>query len=136
MSLGISSQYKDIADKIVAKYGTAFSQIDTDQILFLNEDEKSPKKYADIGVVRSPYTFITNYKFILTVYEPNIIGMTPAQINLLIMHELLHIDDDFEGLLKHDIQDFKFIVATYGVNWDTDPNLPDILADDTEESTK
>ena len=38
MSLGISSQYKDIADKIVAKYGTAFSQIDTDQILFLNED--------------------------------------------------------------------------------------------------
>ena len=61
--------------------------------------------------------------------------MTPAQINLLIMHELLHIDDDFEGLLKHDIQDFKFIVATYGVNWDTDQNLPDILADDTEEST-
>lgn len=133
MALQISNQYKDIADQIVAKFQTAFGQIDTNEILFLGEDSKAPKgTYADIRIVKSPYTFITNYKFILTVYEPNTIGMTPAQVNLLIMHELLHIDADFEKLVKHTIQDFSELVSIYGIDWDTNPSVVDPLASDEE----
>lgn len=128
MALGISQAYKDIAEKLINKYPVSFAQIDIDQVLFLAEDEKAPKKYADITLVKSPYTFITNYKFIITVYEPKTLGMTPPQINLLVMHELMHIDEDFEKLVKHNLEDFSELVSIYGCAWDTDPNVIDPLA--------
>lgn len=127
MALKISTKYRDIAEQLVNKYGVAFGHIDVDSILFLAEDSKAPKKYADIQIVKSPYTFITNYKFIMTVYEPNVIAMNEAQTNLLVMHELMHINDDFDGLVKHDLEDFSGMVSKYGINWDTDPNVEDPL---------
>lgn len=127
MALKISNEYREIAEQIVDKYNVAFGHIDIDSILFLSEDSKAPKKYADIQMVKSPYTFITNYKFIMTVYEPKVIAMNDAQRNLLIMHELMHINDDFDGLVKHDLEDFSSLVATYGISWDTDPNVKNPL---------
>ena len=127
MALKISSQYRDIASKIVDRYNVAFGHIDVDSILFLTEDSKAPKKYADIQLVKAPYTFITNYKFIMTVYEPKVIAMNDAQRNLLVMHELMHISDDFDKLVKHDLEDFSSLIATYGLNWDTNPNVKDPL---------
>ena len=127
MALKINQTYKDIADQLIAKYPQNFAQIDSDQILFLEEDEKSPRKYADIRIVKPPYTFVTNYKFILTVYSPKTIAMTQAQINILIMHELMHIDDNFEKLVDHDIQDFVGICSIYGLDWDVNPNVQDPL---------
>ena len=45
MALQISTVYKDIADKIINKFPVAFSQIELDKVLFLEETQKSPKKY-------------------------------------------------------------------------------------------
>lgn len=127
MALKISSQYRDIASKIVDRYNVAFGHIDVDSILFLTEDSKAPKKYADIQLVKAPYTFITNYKFIMTVYEPKVIAMNDAQRNLLVMHKLMHINPDFDGLIKHNLEDFSELISVYGLNWDTNPNVKDPL---------
>ena len=127
MALKINQVYQDIADQLINKYQTTLGHIDTSQILFLEEDEKAPKKYADIQIVKSPYTFLTNYKFIMTIYSPKTIGMTDAQLHVLIMHELFHIDENFEKLVKHDCEDFSVILSTYGIDWDTNPNTPDPL---------
>jgi hypothetical protein len=127
MALKINQTYKDIADALIAKYPQNFGQIDTDQILFLCEDEKSPAKYAEIQKVKSPYTFVTSYKFIMIVYSPKTIAMTQAQINLLIMHELCHIDQDFEKLVKHDLEDFVSLCSIYGCDWDVNPMVKDPL---------
>lgn len=128
MALKISTKYRDIAEKIIDQYNVAFGHIDIDSILFLEEDSRAPKKYADIQMVKSPYTFITNYKFILTVYEPKTIAMNDSQKNILIMHELMHINDDFDGLVKHNLEDFSEIVSKYGVDWDTNPTVKDPLS--------
>lgn len=133
MALKISTKYRDIAEEIVNRYSVAFGHIDVDSILFLSEDSKAPKKYASIQIVKEPYTFITNYKFIMTVYEPNTIAMNDAQLNILIMHELMHVNDDFDGLVKHNLEDFSEIVSVYGLGWDTNPNVVDPLAVTEEE---
>lgn len=127
MALELSDEYKDIAKRIIDKYPTNFGNFDINKILFLKETTKSPKKYADVRKVQSPYTFMTSMKFIITVYEPCIVQMNEAQLHLLMLHELMHIDDDFEKLKKHDLEDFKVIISKYGATWDIDPNLPDIL---------
>ena len=63
----------------------------------------------------------------MTVYSPKTIGMTDAQLHLLIMHELFHIDENFEKLVKHDCEDFSAIVKIYGCDWDINPNVIDPL---------
>ncbi len=134
MALEISQEYKDIAEGLIDKFPIALGHIDIDYILFLSEDEKTPKKYAEIRKIGSPYDFITEYKFIITVYEQVCANMNDAQKVMLIYHELLHIDNDFNKLKRHNLQDFKEICLVYGCAWDVDPNLPNILEDDDDPS--
>lgn len=132
MALELANEYKDIAQRIINKYPENFGNFDINQILFLRETSKAPKKYAEVRKVQPPYTFMTSMKFIMTVYEPCVMSMSEAQLHLLILHELMHIDDDFVKLRKHDLEDFKSIIAIYGPNWDIDNNLPDILDEEDE----
>ena len=132
MALELADEYKNIAQKLINKYSEYFENFEIDKILFLKETSKSPKKYAEVKKVAAPYTFMTSMKFIMTVYEPCIVSMSDAQIHLLIMHELMHIDDDFVKLKKHDLEDFKVLISKYGKNWDIDPSLEDILDEEDE----
>ncbi len=36
---------------------------------------------------------------------------------IVLTHELGHIDADMEGLVKHDLEEFKFIADSYGTHW-------------------
>ena len=135
MALEFGNEYKDIAQKIINKYPQNFGNFDINKIMFLRETSKSPNKYAETRKVTSPYNFITSVKFIITIYEPCICQMTDAQLHLLILHELMHIDEDFDKLVKHDLEDFKVLVSKYGPAWDIDPNLEDILDEEDKIQT-
>jgi predicted metallopeptidase len=133
MSLELTNEYKDIAEKLQQKFPVNFDYLDFDKILFLVETEKVPKgKYAECRKVMAPYNFLTEYKFIITFYEGNMIGLTEAQKVMVVFHELFHIDTDFEKIRKHDIEDFREVIMKAGNNpfWDIDPNLGNILDDD------
>ena len=129
-----ATEYQEIAEKLIDKYVVAFGNIVLDEVLFLKEEEKSPKgKYADTRIVRAPYTYFSDYKFIITFYENNMLSMTEAQKVLLVYHELLHIDPSFSKLVSHDIQDFRILISKYGSCWDIDPNLPNILEEEDKD---
>lgn len=130
--LQISTKYKEIAEKLIDKFPVCFGHLELDKILFLEESQKNPSKFADIRNVGTPWNFITSYKFIITFYEPKMIGLTEAQQVIVVEHELLHIDEDFSKLNKHDIQDFRIIASKYGLNWDIDPNVKNPLNDESE----
>jgi predicted metallopeptidase len=132
MALEQSQDWTEIADAIISKYPVAMGHIEIDKVLFLAETEKTPKKYADTRKVAYPFDFLTEYKYIIIFYENNTQAMSDAQRHMLCFHELLHIDADFEKIRKHDIEDFRELISRYGINWDIDPNLVDILDDDVE----
>ncbi|MNC00864.1 hypothetical protein D3C81_760850 [compost metagenome] len=132
MALSMGTDWEEIAEKLVDKFQVAFSHIELDKVLFLSENEKTPKKYADVRNVGYPWNFITEYKYIMVFYENNTQPMTDSQRHMLVYHELLHIDESFEKVKKHDIEDFRVLVGRFGVNWDIDPNLQDILDDEID----
>lgn len=134
MALVKGKEYEEIANKLIDRYTVAFGHIEMDRVLFLKEDEKTPKgKFAETRIVRAPYTYFSDYKFIITFYENNVIAMTEAQKVLLVYHELLHIDPSFSKLVNHDINDFRILLSKFGINWDIDPNLPNILEDEDKD---
>jgi predicted metallopeptidase len=135
MALEQAPEYREIANKLIDKYPVAYSHIELDKILFLKELDKTPKKYADIRKVGYVYDFITEYKFVMVVYEQVIAGFDDAHKAMLIHHELMHIDESFNKLRKHNIQDFVEIVAKYGCDWAANPNLPNILEDEDKPTS-
>ena len=70
----------------------------------------------------------------MTVYERNIVEMSDAQLHALVFHELLHIDETFTKIVKHDLEDFKVIIDVLGTDWDTNPDVKDILDGSNEDT--
>lgn len=132
MGLQSSTYWQETADALINKFDIAFSHIEIDKVLFLSESEKTPKKYADTKAVSYPYTYLTDYKFYIVFYENNIQAMTEEQKKVLCFEQLLHIDENFTKIRTYDIKTFREFIGRWGLNWDIDPNLPDILSDDVD----
>ena len=62
--------------------------------------------------------------FTITVFEPNVAGMTDEQIRILLLHELMHVGvetnkdgEEVYRCLPHDLEDFRAIVDAFGADW-------------------
>jgi len=52
----------------------------------------------------------------------------------VLLHELLHVHAEIEKMVKHDLECFKILVKTGGVNWavSDEKDLPNLLTDDVK----
>lgn len=74
--------------------------------------------------VQEKYKWAIPCDFTITVFEPNIQGLSDEQLRMLVHHELLHIgiryDADGEEVYSinpHTLEDFKLIIDLYGTDW-------------------
>ena len=66
--------------------------------------------------------------FCIVIYKERLHGFTTEQLRILIFHELLHIgvkEDSETGQVtlfsaKHDLEDFRYIIDTFGADWSDD----------------
>ena len=121
---------KDIAEEMIEKV-PEFECIREAQprIAFLMSNQKKKSRgvlvYGDCEKVKPKMQAFTNFDYIITFYEKNIEHLDSDQIEILMMHELYHIDCSREedgsltcNVRPHDIQEFSFISDKYGVAWD------------------
>lgn len=62
--------------------------------------------------------------FAITVFEPNVAGMSELQLRILLYHELLHVGistnkdgDEVYRCVPHDLEDFRAVVDAFGADW-------------------
>lgn len=62
--------------------------------------------------------------FAITVFEPNVVGMSDLQLRILVYHELLHVGvatnkdgDEVYRTVPHDLEDFRSILEAFGADW-------------------
>lgn len=99
------------------------------------KDGKERLVYGQCEKVQPKNKWAIDYDFTITLYRPNILGMSEEQVKVLLFHELLHvgIDRDKDGgevysIRKHDLSDFRVIVEKYGPNWATGPKDGNLFA--------
>lgn len=89
--------------------------------------------------------FDIRYMIVLNDVAIDDIGVDkPRMERIVLHHELLHISDDMEGNIQHDIQDFVWIIDRYGPHWtqgivevkDKDKDKEDEFADDFVKKMK
>ena len=94
-------------------------------VLNCDQAKKSEERlvFADIKPVSEQYKALCEFDYILTVYEQNAALLSPEQFNILLEHELRHIDIKNTtkgivfGTVGHDFEDFYAIVDKYGMEW-------------------
>lgn len=124
----ISEKYTEIGERLIRekKELSQIAESDVD-IIFLESDaeKKSGGKIVNGQCEKVPdkYKWAVPCDFTITVFQPNVERFTDKQIEILLLHELLHVGIEKDGneekyfVVPHDIEDFELIITQYGMSW-------------------
>lgn len=126
----INDNYRRIAEQLIdTETELAYIKGSDVQITYLESDanKKADKEKVVLGEcekVAAKNKWAITSDFTITLYVPNLVGLSAEQIRIVLFHELLHIqiDVDSEGkevysVRKHDLEDFKTIIDRFGTDW-------------------
>lgn len=94
------------------------------QVAFLESDQEKTtngnRVFGECSLVSKKYKWTCSYDFMITFYTKNCEYFTEEQLKILMWHELKHmgIDKNNPYIVSHDLNDFREIIDTYGVDWD------------------
>jgi len=119
----ISEKYARIGNYLIDNV-EELQHLSDETIIYLSSTaEKKSKKRKVLGEcekVQDKNKWAIPCDFTITLFEPNMAGLTDEQVAMVIYHELLHIgsDGDSKWIKPHDLNDFKSIIDRFGTGWD------------------
>jgi len=126
---------EDICRKLIATWNDILGHIDPDKLLFVREISASQRNQVGALVhIYPPYNLLNpDVKYIVAVYfKGTWDDKNEAQRAALLMHQLLHIPEDFEGApLQHPVQDFTVLVDNFGSDYLDNPHIPNLIERET-----
>jgi predicted metallopeptidase len=104
------------------------AHVEVDDVLFLREMETHPKALAKCYRFNDhPICHFTDKQYAIVVYESNVDHMTTEQMQLLLVHEMMHIPESGDKLIDHDVKDFRAILG-FGLDWaEPGAEVPNLL---------
>ena len=126
----LNKNYAEIAQELIdTEPELSYIKNSRARIAFLESDaaKKADKEKLVLGEcekVAPKNKWAIAYDFTITLFRNNLIGLTAAQIRIVLFHELLHVcidpgsdGDETYSVRKHDLEDFKIIIDQYGTEW-------------------
>ena len=126
----LNKNYAEIAQELIdTEPELSYIKNSRARIAFLESDaaKKADKEKMVLGEcekVAPKNKWAIAYDFTITLFRNNLIGLTAAQIRIVLFHELLHVcidpgsdGDETYSVRKHDLEDFKVIIDRYGTDW-------------------
>lgn len=124
----LNEEYAEIAQALIdSEEALQYIKESQVSIAYLSSDLKKKDNgrivHAQCELVSDKYKWGIPADFMITVFDPNVLGFTDEQMKILLFHELLHVHIDYkDGEEKystnpHDLEDFKYIIDRFGTNW-------------------
>lgn len=120
----INEDYQKIANELIATRPELEDLRNSDVTIIClasDQEKKSNGKliYGQTEKIADKYKWGIPCDFTITIFDPNVAYWTADQMKILMLHELLHVGVDGDRLYirPHDLEDFKSIIAEYGVDW-------------------
>jgi len=125
------AEVKDLALKLIQKYSSYFKHVDSVKMLFVREISNSQRPDSGSLIwVYPPFNLLNpDIFYILQInWKSNWDQISQAQKVALVMHQLLHIPEDFQSNpMKHSVSDFAILVDNLGSNWQTNDRIPNLI---------
>jgi hypothetical protein len=121
-----------IARNLMRRYSYLLGELNIEKIGFLKElDSPSKTKLAVTKRVDgATKIYYSDKDYIIIFFDQRWQELTPAQRNILVLHELMHCQADGESMRAHDVQDFYEIAAAFGADWCFNPTVRDPLGEE------
>ena len=120
----INEDYQKIANELIATRPELEDLRNSDVTIIClasDQEKKSNGKliFGQTEKIADKYKWGIPCDFTITIFDPNVAYWTADQRKILMLHELLHVGVDGDRLYirPHDLEDFKSIIAEYGVDW-------------------
>ena len=120
----INEDYQKIANELIATRPELEDLRNSDVTIIClasDQEKKSNGKliFGQTEKIADKYKWGIPCDFTITIFDPNVAYWTANQMKILMLHELLHVGVDGDRLYirPHDLEDFKSIIAEYGVDW-------------------
>lgn len=120
----INEDYQKIANELIATRPELEDLRNSDVTIIClasDQEKKSNGKliFGQTEKIADKYKWGIPCDFTITIFDPNVAYWTADQMKVLMLHELLHVGVDGDRLYirPHDLEDFKSIIAEYGVDW-------------------
>lgn len=131
-----NENYKAIAEELIdAEPELKYIKDSRVKIAFLDSDQskkvdKDKLVLGECEKVAAKNKWAISYDFTITLFTPNLVGLSEAQIRIVLFHELLHVGiepgpdgDELYSVRKHDLEDFKLIIDRFGTDWASNKKL-------------
>ena len=118
-----NDEYKELASQLI---GEEFPLIINNGISvgIMVSDQEKKKGYkrtlGECSIVPEKWKPFCPFDFLITIYEPNCVGLSQRQLTILMRHELMHIGINEKGkpyVVPHDVEDFYSIIEKEGIHW-------------------
>ncbi len=132
----INTNYETIAKELIEKEPELkYIKDSRVKIAFLDSDQskkvdKDKLVLGECEKVAAKNKWAISYDFTITLFTPNLVGLSEAQIRIVLFHELLHVGiepgpdgDELYSVRKHDLEDFKLIIDRFGTDWASNKKL-------------
>jgi len=135
------TQAEDMIRDLATKYKDALWRVIPSSIMVLSitNSDRSEKNHCLAKVklmkgVEQAVMELNNIKvrYVIELYGSDWSKWTEAQKQWIIFHELMHVHEEGDQLVKHDCEDFKMIIDAAGISWVDNANLPNMLTSDVE----
>lgn len=123
-----SNEYREMAERVIEEHEDLhWLKMADVRIDFISSTKmkKSKGKFilGECQLVKEIYKVYVPYDFLIIIYEPNVEGLSYEQLEIVMYHELLHVNvKDTDGepqydVNPHDIEDFRKVIDKYGLDW-------------------
>ena len=121
---------KQMGEKLVEVWHDRLGHIDHSKLKWVREISASQRTLPGACLpVYPPYNLLNpDVIYIIAVYyKSDWDNLTDPQRVALVMHQLLHISEKFDGgIVNHDVQDWGILVDSFGADYLSNKDLPDL----------
>jgi hypothetical protein len=126
------NDFNQIAERLLDRYPEIFSDRKIDKIAavsLLNKDRSEKKKQIwEIKPVVPPITLFCHKEYVVTFYASDWISMSDEHKALAVADVLLSISSEGQGkTVPFDLKDHSVMLRTFGVDYLSRPDIPNIL---------
>jgi hypothetical protein len=130
-----------IVARLRERYPKAFWPVVPEQVLVLAVTNKprpfTMKRLAKITKVDAAHRTVIralgrrDVRYLVELYLTDWTTWNGPRKQWILAHEIGHIDEEgAKGLVKHDVEDWGWLLDSVGIDWWTKDNLPDLLDGD------
>lgn len=136
----LDEQLGEVARELVVEFMRDLGHIDLKRVIFVRQTGlkgSAADWYGKCYYIKEPYNMVTLYMlsrvidvdsirstmsdicYIIALNNDSIYGIPNREKveRAVLHHELKHINLDMNGIEKHNVKDFKFMLKHYGVEW-------------------